>query len=119
MEQTLRERQLAEFLDRVPMGILAVDTAGKTIYKNAFAESLLGQPVDQGIAAGDLPKRFGSFVAGTETPYPPERSAIARALNGEAATLDDAEIRRPDGVVFPLESSAFPIRNRMLSGEFR
>jgi len=47
-------------------------------------------------------------VAGSDAPYPPQRTPISRALAGEASHVEDLEVRHPRGGRWPSRSGAAP-----------
>jgi PAS domain S-box-containing protein len=107
---TLREneRQLAQFLDAVPVGIAILAANGKPHYVNQKARELLGRGIISDVTTDLLTDTYQLYQAGTNLLYPVERMPIVRALQGERPTSEDIEIHQPDKIV-PLESSATPI----------
>ena len=96
-------------LEHLPVALFVTDASGTPIYMNPAAVALLGKDVDPGATLDSLPEVYQAFEAGTDRPYPVERSTVYRALrDGEASTSDDLEIHRPDGV-FRLQISSVPI----------
>jgi signal transduction histidine kinase len=92
-----RERLLNTILDTVDVGIVAVDADGRRLLTNSW-QTLLeasaapgGSPEDAGAAAGapgmqGAPAEGGLLLTGPDqqTPLPPERRPILRALAGES-----------------------------------
>lgn len=109
-ERTLRdsERRLFQILEQVPLGVFVVDAAGHPYFANRVAQSILGKGIDPAANLADLPDVYHTTIAGTNTRYPVERQAIARALAGERAHSADVEIHAPAGVV-PIEVWAAPV----------
>ncbi len=103
------QQAIASFLDRAPIGVFVIDAGGRTFYANPHAMSLLGRGIVPGAGAMDLPEVYQAYREGTDTLYPGEAQPIVRALGGETVTVDDLELRRPDGTRTPLEITAFPI----------
>ncbi len=115
------KRNLRNFLNALPVGVLVIDPDLKISYVNDEAVKIYGleQQERQNIIGKMFPQeleyvaRHKRCQAGTEDGYPTENMPILRALQGEEnpSSVDDLEIRRPDGTVIPLEASATPIRN--------
>ncbi len=104
------ERQLAQILDAMPVGVFVVDASGKARFANRAARDILGKGLAADVPAGELPETYQAYVAGTDQLYPSERQPIVRALAGESAHAADFEIRRPDRVA-PIEVWAAPVRD--------
>ncbi|MCA1727000.1 MAG: GAF domain-containing protein [Actinobacteria bacterium] len=93
-----RAQDLPRLLEGLPVAIFVTDASGSPVYLNPAAVDLLGVGVIPGAKLDELPELYRSYVAGTDDPYPVERSTISQALKGKRATSDDLEIHRPDGV---------------------
>ena len=114
------ERNLRNFLNALPVGVLVIEPDHKISYVNDEAVKIYGleQQERQNIIGKIFSKELEKVAshkrcqAGTEDSYPTKNMPILRALQGEEnPSVDDLEIRRPDGTVIPLEVSATPIRN--------
>ncbi len=92
------ERRLIQILETVPLGILVSDESGRLVFGNAGARSILGQGIVPGVFNAGLAEVYQAYLAGTDQLYPVERMPLVRALAGEAATVDDMEIRRENRV---------------------
>ncbi len=97
-----------DLLEHLPVALFVADGAGRPVYMNRAAIELLGVGVTPGATVEQLPEIYQAYEAGTDTPYPAERSTIVRALRGETASSDDLEIHRPDGI-FRLQITSVPI----------
>jgi len=99
-EQNLQasERRLIQILETVPLGIFVSDEVGQVVFANAGAKKILGKGIVPGIGTGELAEVFQAYLAGTNQLYPVERMPLVRALTGEAATVDDMEIRHENRV---------------------
>ena len=109
--QALIKKHAFKMLEHLPVAVFIVDASGKPLYMNRFALNLLGKGLEEigsHDRVSDLPKAFMPYVAGTDTPYPEERSPLTRALAGAVFSVDDVEIRQ-QGQTIPLEVSAAPI----------
>lgn len=98
----------AEYAANLPVGVLVVDASGRRVYSNRRAEELLGGEIVPTASLDDYAKAYEAYVAGTQDEYPKELMPLARALGGETTSVDDLEIRRPDGSIF-LEVWAAPV----------
>jgi PAS domain S-box-containing protein len=103
------ERLLFRFLEVLPAAVFISSADGRPYYANGEAKRVLGRGVAPGIGAGELAEVYGAFLAGTDQPYPIEKMAIARGIRGQTSHIDDMEIHRPDGSVFPLEVWGRPV----------
>ncbi|MEQ9371232.1 MAG: response regulator [Coleofasciculus chthonoplastes F3-SA18-01] len=110
VQEALRasERQLAQFLEAVPVGLFVIDVNGQPYYVNQIGQELLGKGVVSKNPSEQLAKIYQVYLAGTEQVYPSHRDPILRALRGEQSTVDDMEIHQGDKII-PLEVWATPI----------
>lgn len=102
------ESRLTQFLEAMPVGIFVVDAQGKPFYMNSSGETVLAQGLISDLVNEQLSEVYQFFDAGTNQLYPIERQPMIRALRGEVARVDDAEIHGADGIV-PIEVWATPI----------
>ena len=103
------ERSLLDAVVRqIPVGLIAVDTAGVLLAVNEEARRLFGEPR---MAVRDEHWNMLSGGRGTEVAERPLR----RALVGEVVSVERAELVRRDGGRVLVEVSATPVRNE--SGE--
>jgi rsbT co-antagonist protein RsbR len=112
VEATLRdsEQRLLRFLDALPVGVFVVEPDGRPFYANRSATEILGKGIIPDTTTSQLAEVYRAFVAGTDQLYPTERMPLVRALSGEASSVDDMEIERPDGRIL-IEIHGAPIRN--------
>jgi PAS domain S-box-containing protein len=103
------EQRLFQFLAAVPVGVFVLSQEGRPYYANAEAERMLGRGVSAGIGLSELAETYNVFLAGTDQFYPPESMPIVLAGLGQTSHADDMEIRRPDGVVTPVEVWGRPV----------
>jgi len=110
VEATLRdsEQRLLRFLDALPVGVFVVEPDGRPFYANRSAIEILGKGIMPDTTTGQLAEVYRAFVAGTDQLYPTERMPLVRALSGEASSVDDMEIERPDGRIL-IEIHGAPI----------
>lgn len=88
-----------ELVQNLPIAIFVIDRAGQPCYANPAAVELLGKGADPNASSDEKGEVYLSYLAGTSHRYPTERMPIVRALAGESTTVDDMEIRRPDGTI--------------------
>ncbi|HEX2296000.1 MAG TPA: sensor domain-containing diguanylate cyclase [Actinomycetota bacterium] len=98
-QQAPADVDFKELVQNLPIAIFVVDREGRPCYANPAAVELLGKGADPDAAAEDLSERYKAYLSGTPHEYPRDRMPIVRALEGESCTVDDMEIRRPDGSV--------------------
>ncbi len=112
VEATLRdsEQRLLRFLDALPVGVFVVEPDGRPFYANRSATEILGKGIIPDTTTSQLAEVYRAFVAGTDQLYPTERMPLVRALSGEASSVDDMEIERPDGRIL-IEIHGAPIRD--------
>lgn len=120
-EQEL-QRNLRQFLDALPVGVLVITPERKIFYVNHEAVKIYGLPNQNinSIIGQKFPEELETIAkhkrcqAGTTDRYPTEKMPIVRALKGEEnPSVEDIEIRRPNGdSPIPLAVSAKPIRNQ-------
>src|SRR5262249_27985087 len=105
----LNEYPLFQFLEAVPLGIFVLDKDGKPLYAHQKAPELLGRGVLPSTELAKLGLVQRAFLAGTDTPYPPEQMPIGRALKGEKSSIEDMEIHQEDGRIVPLQIWGTPV----------
>jgi PAS domain S-box-containing protein len=105
-ELALRDSEtlLSQFMENLPIGVIVVDTQWRPRFANNAAVDILGPTVLVDDGAHPLPL----YRAGERRVYPVDRTPLALALNGQTATVDDAEVRVGDRYV-PVQLSAAPI----------
>ncbi|MBR9989734.1 MAG: response regulator [Gemmatimonadetes bacterium] len=105
-ELALRDSEtlLSQFMENLPIGVIVVDTEWRPRFANNAAVEILGPTVLIDDGAHPLPL----YRAGERRVYPVDQTPLALALNGQTATIDDAEVRVGDRYV-PVQLSAAPI----------
>ncbi len=86
---------LNSVLDSMGDGVVVADMDGKFIIWNKAARRLVGR------GSADVPSQqwseyYGVFLPDQQTPYPPERSPLVRALQGEPTDAEEQFLRHPD-----------------------
>jgi PAS domain S-box-containing protein len=102
------EARLFQILEALPMGVVVRDAQGHLYYANRTAQEVVGGGPDHRLDLAEGPPTYAMFVTGTEEPYPLDRHPVLRAYRGEAAWVDDLELR-PPGRRIPLRVGAAPI----------
>jgi PAS domain S-box-containing protein len=103
------EHRLFQFLNAMPVGVIIMSPGARPYYANEDAERMLGRGVAPDIGADELAGTYRVFQADTGRPYPAEKMAIVRALQGHRSHVDDMEIHGPDGSVMPIEVWGSPV----------
>ena len=101
-----QERVMFRLLDQVPVGVFVLENDGTPYYANRSAERLLGSLAQFRVKS--ITHTYAAFEAGTDQPYPMDRTPIVRALAGETSEVSDMEVRR-DGQVIPLLVQGCPV----------
>lgn len=103
-------RTLDTILRNIPSGIFVVEApSGRPILTNRRAEELLGRGISSNMATDTIAEVYTAYVYGTDELYPTENLPLVRALYGESISVDDMEIRRPDGHRALIEMTGTPI----------
>jgi PAS domain S-box-containing protein len=102
------EKQLAQILETVPVGIVVVDAQGKFYYTNDKAQRFMGQTFSPDAIADNFCAVHHWYIAGTDQFYPTENLPIVRALQGQRSIVHDIEIHQDDQII-PIETWSKPI----------
>lgn len=102
------ERNLSQFLEAVPVGVIVLNAKGKYYYGNRIANQILGKDCLLSIDYDDLTKDCQIFIAGTNQRYPIDQFPGKKALKGESTSVDNLELRKGNKIIF-LESWGTPI----------
>jgi adenylate cyclase len=105
------ENRLRQFLEAMPIGVGVLGADGQPYYVNRKAKEIFGKGVVPDTSSEQLSEVYQVYQAGTNQKYPTENLPIVRALKGESATADDAEVHQGDKII-PLEIFATPIYDR-------
>ncbi len=103
-----KQRQLAQFLEAMPVGVFVLDAGSQPYYANQTAQEILGKEIVNITTANQLGKTYQLYQAGTDRLYPTEYHPIVRALRGEKNTVDDIEVHQGEKII-PLEVYATPV----------
>jgi len=104
------ERQLAQILETVPVGIVVVDAQGRFHYTNNKAQRLMGKEFTLDAIADNFCAVHHWYIAETDQLYPTEKLPIVRALQGQCSIVHDIEIHHNDRII-PIETWSKPIRD--------
>jgi adenylate cyclase len=105
------ENRLRQFLEAMPIGVGVLGADGQPYYVNRKAKEIFGKGVVPDTSSEQLSEVYQVYQAGTNQKYPTDNLPIVRALKGESATADDAEVHQGDKII-PLEIFATPIYDR-------
>ena len=105
------ENRLRQFLEAMPIGVGVLDADGQPYYVNRKAKEIFGKGVVPDTSSEQLSEVYQVYQAGTNQKYPTDNFPIVRALKGESAKADDAEVHQGDKII-PLEIFATPIYDR-------
>ena len=104
-------RRLEAVLTQMPAGVIIADIAGRMIMRNAQAEIILGEALEE--------SSFAAHAALVQRLFHPDgrqyrahEMPLARALNGEVIRNEEIEYRQADGRRCLLTMAAAPIRDR-------
>ncbi len=101
---------LQAVLENIPVGVFVAEVpSGKPLLTNKRAEEMLGRGISPDATPEDLAEVYGVYRYGTDEPYPQHEMPLVRGMGGEVATVDDMEIRRPDGVMILVQVLGAPI----------
>lgn len=104
--QAAHENLLA-ILDRLPDGVMVVDTVQRVVISNQTTRLYVGEEVT-GKTLAEL-RDTHSFAMPDGRPFPPGQAPIERSLRGETVAGVEARILHPDGHVIDLLVSAAPL----------
>jgi adenylate cyclase len=105
------ENRLRQFLEAMPIGVGVLGADGQPYYVNRKAKEIFGKGVVPDTSSEQLSEVYQMYQAGTNKKYPTDNLPIVRALKGESARADDAEVHQGDKII-PLEIFATPIYDR-------
>jgi len=105
------ENRLTQFLEAMPIGVGVLDADGQPYYVNRKAKEIFGKGVVRDTSSEQLSEVYQVYQAGTHQKYPTDNFPIVRALKGESAMANDAEVHQGDKII-PLEIFATPIYDR-------
>jgi PAS domain S-box-containing protein len=104
------QRTLQAIFQSLPAGIFVAEApTGRPLLANNLATDILGRGLAPDANQNELAKVYDAYLYGTDTLYPTEQLPLVRAMFGAHSTVDDMEIRRPDGQRILLEVTGAPI----------
>jgi signal transduction histidine kinase len=111
------ENRLSQILEGVPLGIVLYGKDYKPRYFNRRAVDILSNPakkiwpdISAGRSLAQAMQYFSIKQAGSQQDYPLEKFPVYKAMHGEPAYIDDAEMDQGGPPVF-LEYWANPVRD--------
>ncbi len=105
-----QRRTLQAVLDNMPAGVFMVEApSGRPILSNRRAEEFLGRGISPDAIGDTLSEVYAAYRFGTDELYPSEQMPIVAGLFGQSKTIDDMEVRRPDGSKLLLEVNGSPV----------
>ncbi|GIK38706.1 MAG: hypothetical protein BroJett011_25390 [Chloroflexota bacterium] len=112
VELDSQRRTLQAVLDNMPAGVFVAEApSGKPLLANEQVKQLLGRGIALDVNKKETAEMYATYRYGTDTLYPPDQTPLARGLLGESITIDDMEVRRPNGRRTLLQVVGAPIRN--------
>ena len=103
-------RMLQAVIDNMPAGVFMVEApSGRPVLTNRRAETMLGRGISPEAIGDELNIIYRAYRAGTSEFYPSQEMPIVAGLHGQARTVDDLEVRRPDGSRILLEVNGAPV----------
>ncbi|EDN68615.1 adenylate cyclase [Beggiatoa sp. PS] len=102
------ERQIRQFLEAVPVGVVVFDVNGIPFYANQTAQQIAGKSITEEILPIEQIENYQIYQAGTQDLYPSDKLPVVQALFGKNSTVDDIEFHR-DNKIIPIESWGTPI----------
>jgi PAS domain S-box-containing protein len=104
--------RLSAYMNALPVGVFVINKHGRPDFANQLAKKMMGKGI-MGEKFGDTSENaqiYPAYIAGTNTLYPPKERPTAKALGGQAVTVDDMEIDI-EGKRVPIEVHATPLYN--------
>jgi PAS domain S-box-containing protein len=103
-------RTLQAIFQSMPAGIFVAEApSGRPLLTNDLAVEILGRGLAPDASKDDLAEVYEAYVYGTDDLYPVERLPLVRAMYGEQTTVEDMEVRRPDGRRVLVQVNGAPI----------
>ncbi len=103
-------RLLQAVVNNLPEGVFVAEApAGKPLFANNKAQELLGKGIAPDASSDELAEVYAAYRYGTDDLYPAPKMPLVRALSGESSTVNDMEIRKPDGERILLQVMGIPI----------
>jgi signal transduction histidine kinase/CheY-like chemotaxis protein/HPt (histidine-containing phosphotransfer) domain-containing protein len=100
LEDELRESeaQMRQYFDALPIGVSIIGPDHAIRYINKWAHHMLRRPFES-LDGESLTAPYGIYVRGSDQLYPLAQMPATRALQGQAFSSEDLEIRLPDKIV--------------------
>ena len=104
-------RRLEAVLTQMPAGVIIADVSGRVVMRNAQAEAILGEALEESSVVTHVALAQRLFHPDGRQ-YTAEEMPLARALRGETIRNEELEYRHADGRRCLLAAAAAPIRDR-------
>jgi len=95
-------------LDTVQEGVVIADLRINNLLHNRTAQELLGMDASDA-QPENWTEHYGLFLPDRQTPYPPKKLPLARALRGESSDREDVYVDNPRTTAKLLSVSASPL----------
>jgi GAF domain-containing protein len=103
---------LQAVLQSIPAGVFVAEApTGRPLLSNQQAQEMLGRGIAPDAGTEELAQVYSAYRHGTNELYPPAEMPLVRGMFGEVTSVDDMEIRRPDGSRIVLQVFGAPIRD--------
>ncbi len=89
---------LRAIVENIPAGVFVAEVpSGKPLLTNKRAEEMLGRGISPDVETDGLAEVYAVYRYGTDQLYPQAEMPLVRGMSGDISSVDDMEIRRPDG----------------------
>lgn len=110
MELGDQRRLLQTVLQNIPAGVWVVEApTGKPLLYNEYGYRFFGPLLETKTKPESLAKTYSAYKVGTDELYPMDRMPLIKGMFGESSSVDDMEIRHPDGSRILLQVFGSPI----------
>jgi PAS domain S-box-containing protein len=101
---------LQAVLQSMPAGVFVAQApTGKPLLSNKYAEEILGKGISPEASTEELAEIYAAYRYGSDELYPATEMPLVRGMFGETTSVNDMEIRRPDGLSMLLQVFGAPI----------
>ncbi len=105
-----QRRNLQAVLDNMAAGVYMVEApSGKPILANKQAEVFLGRGISPEASGSEVDEVYQAYKYGTDIPYPSDELPVVAGLYGQSKSIDDMEVRKPDGEKVLLQVNGSPV----------
>ncbi|MBE0696429.1 MAG: PAS domain-containing protein, partial [Anaerolineaceae bacterium] len=105
-----QQRTFQAVLDNMPAGVVMIEVpGGRSLLTNKRAEELLGRGISLDGGKEQSQELFPAFIHGTDKIYPAEKLPTVAGMSGQSSSVDDIEIRYPNGGRVLLQENGVPV----------